>query len=119
MCVILDPCRSDLARHDRAALRASRLCCAAVMRRPLVVLLPLVAFLAPLLFARPGRADDVPTDFPRLVLDTGRPAAPTPDPDTYRLFLHGEHQVRYQAQRSFTLIATPSDMNRKPGLVED
>lgn len=94
----------------------------ALMRRLLVA----VSLLAPVLIATEVRADDaesgdgeVPKDLPRLILDDGRPVMPAPDPDAYRFILHGEHQIRYQAQRSFPLVATASDMNRRPGLVED
>ncbi len=75
-----------------------------------------------LLVAAPARGADatgVPSDFPRLVLDTGRAASPPPDPDTYRFSLHGEHQLRFQAQRSFLLVPTASAIDQKPGLVED
>ena len=71
-----------------------------------------------------GRADDttsssgVPEDFPRLVLDTGRAEPPPADPDAYRFVIHGEHQIRYQVQRSFPLVATASAIDRQPGLVE-
>jgi hypothetical protein len=60
----------------------------------------------------------VPQDFPRLVLDTGRADVAPPDPDGYRFFVHGEHQIRYQVQRSFPLVASASAMDRQPGLVE-
>jgi hypothetical protein len=68
-----------------------------------------------------ARADDgegVPRDFPRLVLDTGRANLPPPDPDAYRFLIHGEHQIRYQVQRSFPLIAAANAIERQPGLVE-
>ena len=71
-----------------------------------------------------ARADDasepsaVPDDLPRLVFDTGRPDIPSADPDAYRFFVHGEHQIRFQVQRSFPLVATASAINQKPGLVE-
>ena len=91
-----------------------------LMRRPLVAL----SLAASLLIASRARADedaegDIPKDLSRLILDNGRVDVPPPDPDAYRFFLHGEHQVRYQAQRSFPLVATATDINRKPGLVED
>lgn len=73
-----------------------------------------------------ARADDgaddtesVPKDLPRLILDNGRRDVPTPDPDAYRFFLHGEHQIRWQGQRSFTLDATTSAINAQPGLAEN
>ncbi|MBX3217112.1 MAG: hypothetical protein KF850_34085 [Labilithrix sp.] len=63
-------------------------------------------------------APTVPKDFPRLVFDTGRPDVPAPDPDAYRFTVHGEHQIRYQVQRSFPLTATASAIDRRPGLAE-
>jgi hypothetical protein len=82
---------------------------------------------AVLLAAAPARAAEgygeaeavVPQDFPRLVLDTGRREAPTPDPDAYRFVIHGEYQIRYQAQTSFLLDPTESAVARRPGLVGD
>jgi len=101
------------------------------MRRAAAVL----SLAAPLLFftfgglERTARAADgdaegeepvtVPKDLPRLILDTGRRELPAPDPDAYRFMLHGEHQIRWQAQRSFPLSATASSIDAKPGLVED
>lgn len=97
-----------------------------LMRRLLVAL----SLLAPVWITTEARADEangngdgapgeIPRDLPRLILDDGRPVMPAPDPDAYRFILHGEHQIRYQAQRSFPLVATASDINRRPGLVED
>jgi hypothetical protein len=98
-----------------------------LMRRLPVAVLPISALLVHLLTAAPARADeadadgdgDIPHDLPRLILDNGRVDMPPADPDAYRFVLHGEHQIRYQAQRSFPLIATASDINRRPGLVQD
>jgi hypothetical protein len=81
------------------------------------------AFSVLLLVAAPAtaRADeaDVPKDLPRLVLETGRREFAPPDPEAYRFVVHGEYQLRYQAQRAFTMIATSSDVDARPGLVED
>ena len=55
-----------------------------------------------------ARADDVPSDFPRLVLDTARVAIPEPEPGLVRLQIHGEEQIRYEHLRSFQLDVTPS-----------
>lgn len=92
------------------------------MRRLLVAL----SVVAPVLIgaSTTAHADEesdggIPKDLPRLVLDNGRVEVAPPDPDAYRFTLHGEHQIRYQAQRSFPLVATATDINRKPGLVED
>lgn len=99
-----------------------------LMRRLAVVLLPLSALFVPMMLATPAHAEDtaadavtgeIPTDLGRLILDNGRRDIPAPDPEAYRFFLHGEHQIRYQAMRSFPLVATASAINQKPGLVED
>jgi len=100
----------------------------ALMRRASVL-----AFVAPALSffvatlaggdaAHAAEGDDpsgVPRDLPRLVLDNGRRDVPPADPETYRFVLHGEHQIRWQSQRSFPLTATASSMSQRPGLVED
>jgi hypothetical protein len=66
----------------------------------------------------PEQEGSVPKDLPRLILDAGR-TEPTPaDPKTYRFQIHGEYQLRYQVQRSFSLVATASAIDRQPGLVE-
>jgi len=90
------------------------------MRRVLALALVLVTCA----WTNIGRADEasaapaVPHDFPRLVLDAGRIDVPAPDADAYRFFVRGEHQIRYQVQRSFPLVATASAIDRQPGLVE-
>jgi hypothetical protein len=63
-----------------------------------------------ILLAAPAtaRADDVPTDFARLVLDTGRVALQAAEPDVVRLQMHGEEQLRYEHVRSFPLDVTQS-----------
>lgn len=98
----------------------------ALMRRPGVRLLPLSALVVSTFLATSAHAEDadapegeIPKDLPRLILDTGRVDVPAADPDAYRIFFHGEHQIRYQAQRSFPLVATATDINRKPGLQQD
>jgi len=98
---------------------------ARAMRRaaPLSLLVPL---LVPLLLIAAERgahaegpdADEVPKELPRLLLDHGRVEIPEPESDTLRFVLHGEHQVRFQAQRSFPLVATPSAQAARPGLQE-
>jgi hypothetical protein len=53
-----------------------------------------------------ARGDDVPADFQRLVLDTGRiPTAPA-EPDLVRFQIHGEEQLRLVGLRSFPLDVT-------------
>jgi hypothetical protein len=94
-----------------------------LMRR-LLVALSIAAPLAIATTSTTARAEEetegeIPKDLSRLILDTGRNEWPAPDPDAFRFILHGEHQIRYQAQRSFPLVATASDINRKPGLTDD
>ena len=90
----------------------------APMRRPFACVL---AVTTSLLTAASAHAADqeeeaVPRDLPRLILDPGRPDAPLPEPDTYRFFINGEHQIRFQAERSFPLVA--SAMASKPGITD-
>lgn len=90
---------------------------APMARRPLVSI-ALAAVTATIPSA--SRADDaIPKDLPRLLLDTGRLEEPPPDKDQLRFTMHGEYQLRYQAQRTFPLTATTSAMDRRPGLVEE
>ncbi len=101
-----------------------------LMRRPSLIL----ALVAPILLAVPSRARadepalavdadapgaDIPHDLPRLILDTGREPVPVPDPEAFRFMVHGEHQIRYQLQRSFPLTPTASRINARPGIVGD
>jgi hypothetical protein len=72
-----------------------------------------------LVLSRPARADDVPSDFPRLVLDTGRVALAPPEPDLVRLQVHGEEQIRYEHLRSFLLDATATQVRAIPGTTAD
>lgn len=51
-------------------------------------------------------ADDVPTDLPRLVLDTGRIDPVPAAPGVVRFQLHGEEQLRLEGVRSFPLDPT-------------
>jgi len=61
----------------------------------------------------------VPDDLPDLVLKTGR--VPRRKPESKVLFfdMHGEYQLRYQAQRSVLMAPTASDIDKSPGLLED
>lgn len=88
---------------------------------PLPLLLRLAFSLPLVLLAVPARADEpeVPEDLPRLLLDTGRAAPEAPDPDALRFVVHGEEQIRAQAQRSFTLVPTASRVASRPGLAAD
>ena len=96
------------------------------MLRPLMrSVLVAVSLAGPILLATAAHAEEgegdseVPHDLPRLILDPGRAEMPAPDPDALRFIVHGEHQIRYQVQRSFTLVPTASQINVRPGLVED
>ena len=83
-----------------------------LMRRRLVCLWPL----AVLLLVSPAsadEADDVPKELPRLILDTGRRETPPAEADAYRFTLHGEHQIRYQADSSFTLAPTATAIDAR------
>ncbi len=61
----------------------------------------------------------VPEDFPDLVLRTGKVARRKPDPKVIFFDIHGEYQLRYQAQRSNLMAPTASDIDKNPGLLED
>ena len=51
-------------------------------------------------------ADDVPGDFARRVLDTGRVVETPAEAGLVRLQIHGEEQLRYEHLRSFPLDVT-------------
>ena len=53
-----------------------------------------------------------------LVTETGRRRLPDPEADTFRLLVSGEHQLRFEALRSFPLVATPSAIAARPGLAD-
>lgn len=61
----------------------------------------------------------VPENLPELQLKTGR--VPRRKPESKVLFfdMHGEYQLRYQAQRSFVMAPTASAIAAAPGLQED
>ena len=61
----------------------------------------------------------VPTDFPRLVLETGRSPVLPPEPDLARVQIHGEYQLRYQHMSSFTLSPSASIATLHPGATGD
>lgn len=93
----------------------------APMRRPFACVLALTTSILTASSARadePRDDEEVPRDFPRLTLDSGRPDPPAPEADVYRFFVNGEHQIRFQAQRSFPLVASASARASKPGLEE-
>lgn len=90
----------------------------AVMRRVLAFAALLPTLSLPRAAFAADEAPEVPSDLPRLILDTGRREPPPPEPDAIRTSLHGEYQLRYQAQRSFLLPATASAMAGRPGLLE-
>ena len=53
----------------------------------------------------------VPKDFARLVLDTGRPAFRPAEPDVVRFQIHGEYQLRGTSMRSFPLDPSTQVIN--------
>lgn len=65
-----------------------------------------------------AKEEEAAREVPRLFLDSGRPEPLAPDPETYRFFLHGEYQMRLQAERSFPLVASASAMASKPGITD-
>ena len=65
------------------------------------------------------RAAAVPDDLPDLLLKTGRVARRTPEPKAIFFEIHGEYQLRYQAQSSVLMVPTASDIDKNPGLLED
>lgn len=84
-------------------------------RRPLAASIALAAIAS----ANEALADDaVPKDLPRLIFDTGRAPELEKDPERLRFSMHGEYQLRLQAQRTFPMTPTLSAMEAQPGLVE-
>jgi hypothetical protein len=83
---------------------------------------PLLAFAVGTASAAvPGAAlaDDVPSDFARLVLDTGRVVETPAEAGLIRLQIHGEEQLRYEHLRSFPLDVTASRNLAFPGAATD
>ncbi len=62
---------------------------------------------------------EVPEDLPRLVLETGRAVPRKPEARVLFFDIHGEYQLRYQAQRSVLLAPTATRIDQNPGLLED
>lgn len=74
------------------------------MRRTVgTLLLPALALVS---VAGSARADDVPADLSRLVLDTGRIPVTPAEPGVIRFEIHGEEQIRLEGLRSFPLQPT-------------
>jgi hypothetical protein len=69
--------------------------------------------------AREARAQDVPDDLPRLVLDTGRMPVSPAEPGLVRFQIHGEEQLRLEGLRSFPLDPTESTVLANPRTVGD
>jgi len=67
-----------------------------------------------LLVPSAARADDVPADLARLVLDTGRVEPAAAEPGLIRFQLHGEEQIRVEGLRSFPLDATATVVQSYP-----
>jgi len=61
----------------------------------------------------------VPDDLPELVMPTGKTRRRKPEPKVLFFDMHGEYQLRYQAQRSVPMVPTASDIDARPGLLED
>ncbi|MBL9109371.1 MAG: hypothetical protein JNM74_08880 [Myxococcales bacterium] len=61
----------------------------------------------------------VPENLPDLVLTTGKVRRRTPEPKVVFFDMHGEYQLRYQAQRSVLMVPTASAVDERPGLLED
>ncbi|MBX3227138.1 MAG: hypothetical protein KIT84_35620 [Labilithrix sp.] len=79
-------------------------------------LLALFAIAGVLVVSRARAEEEAPADLDALKIDIGRRAPPPAEADTYRLVIHGEHQIRLQGQRSFPLVATASAQAARPGL---
>lgn len=81
----------------------------------LVSLSRLAGLVGPLLLSSSmARADDVPADLQRLVLDTGRVEPLAPEAGLIRLQIHGEEQFRVEGVRSFPLDVTATVAQRYP-----
>ncbi len=81
-----------------------------------------LALAAAMLAAPAARADDpneVPDDLDRLLLDTARVKSTKPDKDVLLIDIHGELQLRGQAQRAFPMDVTATTLNANPGAVSD
>jgi hypothetical protein len=65
------------------------------------------------------RKTEVPTDLPRLVLETGRTPVKPAEEGLVRAQIHGEYQLRYTAMTSYTLTPTASVINAHPGAYGD
>jgi len=61
----------------------------------------------------------VPDDLPDLLLKTGKMARRKAEPKAIFFEIHGEYQLRYQAQSSVLMAPTASDIDKSPGLLED
>ena len=72
-------------------------------------------------FTPDARAEEpeVPGDFPRMVLDTGRPRVRPAEEDVVRFQIHGEYQGRFEHLRSFPLDVSASVIGREPRAAED
>lgn len=61
----------------------------------------------------------VPDELPDLVLKTGKVPRRKAEPKAIFFEIHGEYQLRYQAQSSVLMAPTASDIEQSPGLLED
>jgi hypothetical protein len=62
---------------------------------------------------------EVPEDFDRLLLDTGRIKTPKPDKQKLTIDIHGELQFRGQVQNAFPMDVTATTLAANPGAVSD
>ena len=61
----------------------------------------------------------VPEDLDRLILDTGRAESKKPETDKLTIDVHGELQLRGQAQSSFPMDVSATTVNANPGAIAD
>jgi hypothetical protein len=76
------------------------------MRRTMTLAAPVALAAVVLSASAVARADDVPGDLSRLVLDTGRIPLSPAEPGLIRFEIHGEEQLRVEGLRSFPLDPT-------------
>ena len=80
--------------------------------------LALVCLLFPVAAWAEDQEDEVPSDLPRLINDSGRVEHHKAEDDRLKIQLHGEYQIRGQLQRSYPMDATLSFRNDNPGARE-
>src|SRR5262245_36832726 len=68
---------------------------------------------------QPEDAASVPEDLDRLVFDTGRIRVKKPEQDKLSIEIHGELQLRGQAQNPFPMDVSAGTLDTHPGAVSD